>query len=176
MWLVSVVILAVACAALITRRALSRRRTTVPHLRAAPPRLLCIVIPQGQDGCEAALGLTTHRFDRRGAPKLPLAECTMSESCRCRYQAVAERRLTIRRKGTDRRARIRFDPENPPRRWGPGRRKKDLLGWSGVKWYALNWSRSKTDRPSAHPAAPAKIAVKHDPHLGKAARDLKDQD
>lgn len=176
MWLVSVVVLTVACAALFARRASARRHTAVPHLRSVPARLLCIVIPKGHDGCTAAFDLTTQRFDRHGAPELPLAECTMSESCRCRYQAVAERRLTIRRKGRDRRGRIRFDPDNLPRRWGPGRRKKDLLGWSGVKWYGLNWSRSKTDRPSADPASPAKIAVKHDPHLGKAVRDVEDQD
>src|SRR5205085_7441718 len=122
----------------------SHDRAVVPRPRTVFPRLLAIVVPQSQEACEIVLGLATYRFDRLRAPKLPLDGCTMSESCRCRYQSVAERRFTIRRKGRDRRSLIRFELDNTSRRRGPGRRTKDWLGWAGINHPSNLW---KTEGP-----------------------------
>ena len=171
MWFVAVVVFALGCAAVFARRSFSRGAAVGPRLGAVSPGLLAIV-PQTQEACEAVLGLATHRFDRLRAPKLPLDGCTMRESCRCRYQSVAERRFTIRRKGRDRRSLIRFELENPSRRWGPGRRKKDWLGWAGTN----PWNLWKTEGPGLGKTAQSKIPVVHDPSVSPADSDRKDRD
>ena len=172
MWFVAVVVFAVGCAAVFAGRSFSQGRAVGPRSRAVSPRLLAIVVPHSQDACEAVRGLATHRFDPLRAPKLPLDGCTMSESCRCRYQSVAERRFTIRRKGRDRRSLIRFELENPSRRWGPGRRKMDWLGWSGPNL----WNLWKTERPGSGKTVQSKIPVVHDPSVTPTDSDRKDRD
>jgi len=130
MWLVAIASLAVGLGFFFVGRRISGATTKAENRGSGPPDLVRIIVSPGQ-ACAAALRLESHRFMPLEAPKLPLAECTMAATCRCRCRAVPERRIAARRRGYDRRERIRYDPDNPSRRSGPGRRRKDWIGWAG---------------------------------------------
>jgi hypothetical protein len=87
--------------------------------------LLQIVIPESGACCSAAHQIETYRFNKHHAPSLPLPDCSMKNSCHCRYQPVPERRIGERRAGQEKRDTIRYE-ENPRRR-GRGRRAQDKL-------------------------------------------------
>ena len=130
MWLLALASLAAAVGYVLVVRRPAQRRATEARVDPRQSNLLGIAVPRGQVCCAAALRLQGHRFKANAAPNLPLAECTQAEACRCGYQALPERRIAVRRREGERRARLRFDPDNPPRRLGPGRRKEDWLGWA----------------------------------------------
>jgi hypothetical protein len=75
----------------------TRNSTYLLVLRTAP----------GGCFCQTARQFAGKTFDRATAPKLPLAGCAHSE-CRCRFEAIADRRRRARREATDRRDQIRF--------------------------------------------------------------------
>jgi len=132
MWLVGFVSLAGLVGLFMVARARERDPSDVG---AEPqdderPTLWRIVPSRRNGGCASALRLEEHRFKAESRPKLPLPGCTMTWACRCRYEAAPERRVQSRRSGVDRRERVRFDPSNPPRRRGPGRRREDWIGWA----------------------------------------------
>jgi len=54
------------------------------------------VVP-GRDACEAVEKLREQRFLVRGAPRLPLPNCTNQDRCQCKYQRWSDRRSNIRR-------------------------------------------------------------------------------
>lgn len=125
--LLSAGVLLVAIALVVVRRRSVEPPSTSPG--QPPSFVLRIEIPPGHPGCDAARALRDHRFVKEEAPALPLAECTNREVCACRYRHLPERRLVVRRGPADRRTRLRFEPDNPPRRSGPGRRRQDLVSW-----------------------------------------------
>jgi hypothetical protein len=49
-------------------------------------------------GCRAVQALRSKRFLSAAAPRLPLPECTMGDSCPCAYKHFADRRGQPRRK------------------------------------------------------------------------------
>jgi len=155
MWLLALVVPAVAAIyfVLVPRRSKVGPRSR--RLGVASRSLVRIVAAAGQPRCEAVRDLETYRFEPHLAPRLPLEECTMAASCRCRHQSVPERRVAVRRLGGERRSLVRYELENAPRRWGPGRRSKDWIGWSNVNWNLWGGSRADdalaTEDPTVEP-------------------------
>lgn len=49
------------------------------------------VVP-GANACAAAKAVAGQRVLSAAAPRLPLADCTQSASCKCRYQKFMDRR------------------------------------------------------------------------------------
>jgi hypothetical protein len=101
----------------IARQAAQRENAPSPLLRLR------------SDGCRcgAAELLGTRRFDAASAPPLPLPHSKRMD-CRCRYEAVPERRREQRRQEEDRRGAIRLDDG---RRLGADRRTALAL-WDGA--------------------------------------------
>jgi hypothetical protein len=176
MWLLAVLALVLAGAYFFVARDRSRGNGGARRdLRSGAGPLVRIALPSGHPCCEAASELASHRFEPHLAPKLPLADCTMGANCRCRFQSVAERRVSVRRLNRDRRALVRYDLDNPPRRWGPGRRRKDWIGWSGVNWHL--WGRQRPTEPSAEDEAPpSDVVVTHQPRVGAGDDGRKERD
>jgi len=176
MWLLAVLALALAGAYFFIARDASRSNAGARRgLRSGGGALVRIAVPSGRACCEAASELATHRFEPHLAPKLPLADCTMGTNCRCRHESVSERRVAVRRLNRDRRARVRYDLDNPPRRWGPGRRRKDWIGWSRVSWHL--WGRERPTDPSVEDEAPpTDVVVTRQPPLGASEDDRKERD
>lgn len=58
-----------------------------------------VVILPGDPACAAARELSGKRFLARSAPRLPLAECTNQDSCKCKYRHYGDRRSDQRRAG-----------------------------------------------------------------------------
>jgi hypothetical protein len=89
------------------------------------PRWSAVAIVPGKSSCEAVLALKGRRFLGVDAPRIPLAECTSMESCRCVYRKYADRRAGPRR--TEEHAGMRrMSTGGPERRAGRGRRKTDV--------------------------------------------------
>jgi hypothetical protein len=82
-----------------------------------------IIKPKGQC-CEAVQACRASRFLSSDAPRLPLAECTHSDTCSCVYKHHADRRAQTRRQderdGLQRRGKVEQD-----RRLTRDRRKTD---------------------------------------------------
>lgn len=66
-------------------------------LRAPSQWHAVAVKPKGQC-CDAAQACRTRRFLSKDAPRLPLAECTTSDTCACVYKHHADRRAPPRRR------------------------------------------------------------------------------
>jgi hypothetical protein len=56
-----------------------------------------IAIYRGVRACDLAKKFSEHRFLARDAPPLPLAGCSMTSTCECRYLKYKDRRGTQRR-------------------------------------------------------------------------------
>ena len=68
-----------------------------PPLRAPPSHWHAVAIkPKGQC-CDAVQTCRTARFLSGDAPRLPLPECTTSDTCTCVYKHHADRRAHPRR-------------------------------------------------------------------------------
>ncbi|TLY49433.1 MAG: hypothetical protein E6K53_13695 [Gammaproteobacteria bacterium] len=76
--------------------------------------LLVLRTDAGGCSCETARHFAGKTFDRATAPKLPLAGCS-STDCRCRFEAIADRRRRPRREASDRRGLIRFSTKSDRR-------------------------------------------------------------
>jgi hypothetical protein len=79
----------------------------------------------GITGCEAARALKGQRFLSAAAPRIPLAECSSAQSCRCVYRKFADRRAGPRRT-EDQPGMRRTRNSGPERRVGRGRRRTDV--------------------------------------------------
>ena len=88
-------------------------------------RWSAVSIVPGSNGCEAALALKGRRFLGAEAPRIPLAECTSVQSCRCVYRKYADRRAGPRRAEDDSGMR-RVTRSGAERRAGRGRRSTDV--------------------------------------------------
>ena len=65
--------------------------------RSAPSQWHAVALkPKGQC-CDAVQTCRTRRFLSKDAPRLPLAECTTSDTCTCIYKHYADRRAPPRR-------------------------------------------------------------------------------
>ena len=87
-------------------------------------RWSAVSIVPGGTGCEAALALKGRRFLATEAPRIPLAECTSVQSCRCVYRKYADRRAGPRR-AEDHSGMRRVTQSGTERRIGRGRRSTD---------------------------------------------------
>ncbi len=105
------------------KRTSERRMGTSTAGPAQRELLLHIVIPPNGVCCDAARSIEASRFNKSGAPPLPLPDCSMKPTCHCRYQPVPERRVGERRQSHERRQVIRFQDDT--RRAGSGRRSDD---------------------------------------------------
>ena len=80
---------------------LARLRGRAPEpvaiVAAAARPFQAIAIYRGVKACAMAQKFSEHRFLARDAPSIPLAGCTMSESCECRYLKYKDRRSGERR-------------------------------------------------------------------------------
>jgi hypothetical protein len=90
-----------------------------------PLRWSAVSILPGSIGCDAARALRGQRFLSAQAPRIPLAECTWAEGCRCVYRKFADRRLGPRRT-EDHPGMRRSGHGGLERRIGRGRRSTDL--------------------------------------------------
>jgi len=61
-----------------------------------------VSIIAGPQACAAAQAFGLRRFLSGAAPRLPLAECTQSDRCQCRYRHHADRRAGGRRADDER--------------------------------------------------------------------------
>lgn len=107
-----------------------------PSPRPAPRRPATswgrmVVVPDPANACLAALKIQGQSLSTEAAPRLPLADCTMTDRCQCRYVPAPERRATKeRRSGLDRRSQLRFEPDKPvDRRSGKDRRHRQAYDW-----------------------------------------------
>ena len=82
----------------------------------------------GQSGCAESDKLLGRQFTFDEAPLLPLDDCG-SETCKCHFKGLRDRRLNSRRMQPDRRVEVRFDKTHPDRRRKSGRRRGEL--WAG---------------------------------------------
>ena len=90
-----------------------------------------VVVPDPADACPAVLRIKGQSFANEAAPRLPLANCSIANRCKCRYVPAVERRKSDeRRSGTDRRTQLRFEPGKPgDRRTGKDRRHRKGYDW-----------------------------------------------
>jgi hypothetical protein len=73
--------------------------------------------------CAAAQALKGRRYLSAEAPRLPLADCTSADACRCVYRKHPDRRAGPRREADS--SDLRRSNPNPERRRGRGRRSTD---------------------------------------------------
>lgn len=84
------------------------------------------VLP-GTSACAAAKGLAGKRVLSQEAPLLPLADCTQTARCKCRYQKYADRRdADDDRRLTSTGIHRALSSAEPGRRKSRGRRDSDL--------------------------------------------------
>lgn len=88
-------------------------------------RWSAVSIVPGRGSCDAAVGLKGRRFLGAEAPRIPLAECTCAQSCRCVYRKYSDRRAGPRREEEHSGMR-RAGTSGPERRAGRGRRRTDV--------------------------------------------------
>jgi hypothetical protein len=93
--------------------------------KQAPSRWSAVSIVAASASCEAARALKGRRFLSAEAPRIPLAECTLAESCHCVYRKYADRRAGPRRT-EDQDGMRRTAGSGPERRAGRGRRSTDV--------------------------------------------------
>jgi hypothetical protein len=93
--------------------------------RETTSRWSAVSIVAGSGGCEAALALKGRRFLGAEAPRIPLAECTCAQSCRCVYRKYPDRRAGPRR-AEEHSGMRRVGTSGPERRIGRGRRRTDV--------------------------------------------------
>jgi hypothetical protein len=86
-------------------------------LRTPRLRYHCVTVNAGAKPCTAALSLKDIRILSGDAPRLPLAECTMPDDCRCTYRHHDDRRAGPRR------ARDRKERNDP---WRGGERRRSV--------------------------------------------------
>jgi len=84
-----------------------------------------VSVVAGSGSCEAALALKGRRFLGAEAPRIPLAECTCAQRCRCIYWKYPDRRAGPRRT-EDHSGMRRVGTSGPERRAGRGRRRTDV--------------------------------------------------
>jgi hypothetical protein len=63
----------------------------------APSRWHAVAIKPKGECCDAVQASRARRFLSKEAPRLPLAECTRSDTCTCVYKHHADRRAPPRR-------------------------------------------------------------------------------
>ena len=73
--------------------------------------------------CAAAQALKGQRYLSADAPRLPLPDCTSTESCRCVYRKHPDRRAGPRRETET--SGLKRSNTSPERRRSPGRRGTD---------------------------------------------------
>jgi hypothetical protein len=90
-----------------------------------------VVVPDPGDACPAVLRIKGQSFANEAAPRLPLANCSIANRCKCHYVPAVERRKgEERRSGTDRRTQLRFEPGKAgDRRSGKDRRHRKGYDW-----------------------------------------------
>lgn len=74
--------------------------------------------------CAAAQALKGRRYLSADAPRLPLTDCPLSETCPCVYRKYADRRAGPRREAED--SGLRRSSPQPERRRNRGRRSTDF--------------------------------------------------
>jgi hypothetical protein len=138
LWLLAgLLVVILAALAWVVLRARSRGPVAAPQrqestpARPAPRRPAAtwgktVVVPDPANACPAVLTMRGQSFSNEAAPRLPLASCTMTDRCQCRYVPAPERRKgDERRSGEDRRTQLRFEPGRPgDRRSGKDRRRR----------------------------------------------------
>jgi hypothetical protein len=77
---------------------LARRTPDEPPAKPGETAYRAIEIVAGKNSCEAVRANCEHRVLLSDAPRLPLAQCTIPEQCRCRFAKHEDRR-----EGEDRR-------------------------------------------------------------------------
>jgi hypothetical protein len=102
-----------------------RYRHSVVMTNKTTSRWSAVSILPGSSSCEAARALKGRRFLSAEAPRIPLAECTAAESCRCVYRKYADRRAGPRRAEEESGFR-RSSGGGSERRAGRGRRRTDV--------------------------------------------------
>jgi len=103
-----------------------------PAAKSAPPRkTVSLKVPEKAKACEFARVIVGKTFEPDAAPKLPLAGCGLIE-CRCKYEAVTDRRSKARREKEERRDMIRFETKSGRREVGGDRRKANTR-WTGPR-------------------------------------------
>jgi hypothetical protein len=75
--------------------------------------------------CEAARALKGKRFLSAEAPRLPLAECPLADTCRCKYRKHTDRREGPRREVEQTGLRRALNSADQERRRRRGRRSTD---------------------------------------------------
>ena len=113
-------------------------KPTVAHGATGEPRAhpeqwgVEITAPSGERARPRAQTLLGKRFALADRPPLPLTTCPNPQQCECRYIKLLDQRHEERRSGKERRLMgTRFEKDNPPRRSGKPRRKKDHIDWDG---------------------------------------------
>jgi len=99
------------------------KRDKPAAVKARPSPFQAISIYRGAASCEMARKFAEHRFLAREAPTLPLPDCSMPQSCQCRYLRFKDRRSQTRR-ADDFRAATRISAKFE-RRARQGRRSTD---------------------------------------------------
>jgi hypothetical protein len=84
-----------------------------------------LTVPNRERACEAVLAIANQRYGVDDAPSLPFAYC--KRECNCHYVGIIDQRRGQRRKNSERREEIRFEPAKTDRRQKSGRRKGDGL-------------------------------------------------
>ena len=75
----------------------SKASTDHPSPTRAPSHWHAVAIRPKGECCEAVQACRTTRFLSSDAPRLPLAECSTSDTCTCVYKHHADRRAQPRR-------------------------------------------------------------------------------
>jgi hypothetical protein len=70
---------------------------SAPQPPRAPSQWHAVAIRPKGDSCEAVQACRSARYLSKEAPRLPLAECTTSDTCTCVYKHHEDRRLKSRR-------------------------------------------------------------------------------
>src|SRR6266496_2933256 len=86
-----------------------------------------ITAPAKERACPQVREFLGKEFRIGEKPQLPLPDCPFPHECQCGYIKLFDRRKYERRSGQERRqAGQRFEKDNPPRRSGKDRRKKNI--------------------------------------------------
>ena len=86
-----------------------------------------ITAPAKERACPQVRELLGKEFRIGEKPQLPLPDCPFPHECECGYIKLFDHRKQERRSGQERRqAGQRFEKDNPPRRSGKDRRKKNI--------------------------------------------------
>lgn len=72
-------------------------KSNAPEAPAAPKRWHAVAIRPRGSGCDAVQSCRSNRFLSSEAPRLPLEQCSASDTCTCVYKHHADRRAQPRR-------------------------------------------------------------------------------